>query len=228
MQGPDESADAALAEICQTYWRPVYVFIRGRGHAPADAEDLTQGFFSSLLERESLLTASADKGRLRTFFLTALDRYLINEFVRERRQQRGGGRIHIPIDTPGIEPCDGLTPELAFHRQWALTLLENVLAALRDEYVAGGRGDVFEALKGTLSCAGDSAPYAELAQKLGKSEGAIKVAAHRLRQRYAHMLRKHIAGTVDSDDEVEDEIRSLFAAFSTPSGPGGASGAPDA
>jgi RNA polymerase sigma-70 factor (ECF subfamily) len=213
-------AAPALANICQNYWYPLYVFVRRQGYSPHDAQDLTQAFFSSLLEKNFLAEVERSKGRFRSFLLAALKHFLSNERERARAQKRGGGRPMISIDEQSaetryrIEPADVLTPEKLFERRWALTLLEKVLADLRQEYARDGKNKLFEQLKDCLVDGKHSIPYAELAARAGSSEGAIKVAVHRLRRRYRELLRAEIARTVASADEVEDELRHLFAAVS--------------
>jgi len=212
---------AALAQLCQTYWPPLYAYARRKGHGPHDAQDLTQDFFSRLLEDNFFSTADRAKGRFRSFLLTAFNNFLINEWVRGQAQKRGGGQVLIPLDMEGIEATSGaelahhLTPERAFERRWVLALLEKVVRRLQDEYVSAGRAELFGALRGSLSGEALGKSYAEVAQRLGMSEGAVKVAVHRLRQRYRELLRAEIANTVASPDEVDDELRHLFAALGT-------------
>jgi DNA-directed RNA polymerase specialized sigma24 family protein len=212
-------AHDALQRLCCAYWPPIYAFVRRQGYSPHDAQDLTQGFFTRLLEKNSFADADRTKGRFRSFLLGALKHFLANEWDKANAQKRGGGRIIIPIDvvsaetTCGFEPADTLTADKVFERRWALTLLDQVLRRLRQEYVSDGKEEMFHQLKQTLTGASRSAPYAEIAVRLQTSEGAIKVAVHRLRQRYRELLRAEIAGTVASASEVEDEIRNLFTAL---------------
>jgi RNA polymerase sigma factor (sigma-70 family) len=216
--GPE--AAAALSEICRAYWRPIYSFLRRQGNGPHDAEDLTQGFFASLLERESLATVDEAKGRLRSFLLVALKRFAANMYERSRAQRRGGGALHVPIDTEHAEehytaePATNVTPEHLFERQWALTLLDSVLASLRESYARDGRARVFDALKDRLSTDGDPQSLAHVAESLGMTEAATKVAVFRMRQRYKRLLQEQIAQTVESPSEVNDEIAHLFKVFS--------------
>ena len=220
--GSSDSVQArdALEKLCRTYWSPIYAFIRRQGHTPHDAQDLTQEFFARLLERRDFAAADPSKGRFRSFLLASLKHFLANEWDKARAQKRGGGKSLIPIDAAnaesscGFEPADNSTAENIFERRWALTLLDQVLRRLRDEYVRDGKQRVFEQLKGTLTEESRSVRYAQIAASLGTSEGAVKVAVHRLRQRYRELLRAEIAQTVASADEVEDEIRNLFAALS--------------
>jgi RNA polymerase sigma factor (sigma-70 family) len=209
----------ALEKLCRAYWFPIYAFVRRQGHGPHDAQDLTQDFFARLLEKKYLADADPAKGRFRSFLLASLKHFLANEWDRTRAQKRGGGQILIPIDAAaaetacGIEPVDHLTAEKSFEQRWALTLLEQVLRRLRAEYVRDGKENLFEQLKPTLTKASRTVAYAEIATRLGTTEGAVKVAVHRLRQRYREVLRAEIADTVASPGEVEDEIRNLFAAL---------------
>ena len=213
------NARNALEKLCRAYWFPIYAFVRRQGHDPHDAQDLTQEFFMRLLGKKQLAVVDPAKGRFRSFLLASLKHFLANEWDKTRAQKRGGGQILIPIDVAtaetscGIEPADGLTAEKVFERRWALTLLDQVLRRLRADYVRDGKENLFEQLKPTLTEASRSVRYAEIATRLGTNEGAVKVAVHRLRQRYREVLRAEIADTVASPGEVEDEIRNLFAAL---------------
>ena len=209
----------ALTRLCQTYWHPLYAYVRRLGYSPHDAQDLTQEFFARLLARNSLAGADESRGRFRSYLLAALKHFLANEWDKARAQKRGGGQIPIPIDPAAaetgcvFEPADPVTAEKIYERRWALTLLDLVLRRLRQEYAVTGREKVFEELKPTLTEARRSVRYAEIAIRLGSSEGAVKVAVHRLRQRYREVLRAEIADTVAGPGEVEDELRNLFAAL---------------
>ena len=209
----------ALARLCQTYWHPLYAYVRRVGHSPHDAQDLTQEFFARLLEKNFLAGADESRGRFRSFLLASLKHFLANEWHKARAQKRGGGQIPIPIDMAaaetsiGFEPADTTTAEKIYERRWALTLLDRVLRRLREEFVRDGKEKLFEQLKPTLTEASRSVRYAEIAVRLGTSEGAVKVAVHRLRQRYRELLRAEIADTVAGPGEVEDELRNLFAAL---------------
>ena len=213
-------AQDALARLCQTYWHPLYAYVRRLGYSPHDAQDLTQEFFARLLAKNTLAGADASRGRFRSFLLASLKHFLANEWDKARAQKRGGGQIPIPIDPAvaetscaGFEPADPATAEKLYERRWALTLLDRVLRRLREEYAASGREKLFEQLKPTLTEASRSVRYAEMATRLGTTEGAVKVAVHRLRQQYRELLRAEIAATVGTPDEVEDELRNLFAAL---------------
>ncbi len=217
--GESPAAQAALETLCRTYWYPLYAFVRRLGNSPPDAQDLTQAFFVRLLEKHYLAEVGPEKGRFRSFLLTALKHFLANEWDKARAQKRGGAVDHVPLDTGlaetryGLEPAHELTPEKLFERRWALTLLDEVLEKLRAEQVAAGKGAQFDTLKITLTTDARSAPYAQLATQLGLTEGAVKVAVHRLRQRYRELLRAEIAQTVASPADVDEEIRHLFAAL---------------
>lgn len=208
-------AHDALAKLCRSYWHPLYAYVRRRGYSPEDAEDLTQGFFAALLQRNAVSTVSPDKGRFRSFLLASLNHFLSDEWDKARAQKRGAGKV-ISFDTQAAEtwlnqvPSENLTPEKAFELRWAITLLEQVYRALEEEHRQHGKVELFDTLRGTLAGPGNSAPYAELAQRLGLNEGAVKVAVHRLRQRYRALLRQTIAETVANEAEVEEELRYLL------------------
>jgi RNA polymerase sigma-70 factor (ECF subfamily) len=211
-------AREALAYLCAVYWYPLYAFIRRRGYDAADAQDLTQGLFARLLEKDGLASADHDKGRFRSFLLAACRHYLSNERDRARARKRGGGRPPLSIDLAAgeqryrCEPGHDETPERLFERRWALALLERVLARLRREHEDAGKVRLFEVLKGHLS-GEDARPHAASAAELGLSEGAVKVAVHRLRRRYRELLHEEIGHTVAGPEEAEDEVRDLFAAL---------------
>jgi RNA polymerase sigma factor (sigma-70 family) len=208
-------AHDALAKLCQTYWHPLYTYVRRRGYSPEDAEDLTQGFFAFLLEHNAVSTVSPDKGRFRSFLLGSLNHFLSDEWDKARAQKRGAGKV-ISFDTQTAEswlehvPSQNLTPEKAFELRWSITLLEQVYQRLEEEHRQGGKAELFDALRTTLAGPGDSAPYAELGQRLNLNEGAVKVAVHRLRQRYRALLRETIAETVATEAEVGEELRYLL------------------
>ena len=214
-----ERSRAALAELCEGYWWPLYAFARRKGLDAEDASDLVQAFFARMLEKRDLVGLSPERGRFRAYLLAALKNFLSNWRDHERAQKRGGGRISLSIDFEDAErrwreePASTEDPERCFEKSWALALLERSLAALREEYAADGRGVVFDLLASELQTAGERRPYAELALELSMSEGAVKVAVHRLRQRWGERLRAEIAHTVSSEDEIEDETRALFEAL---------------
>lgn len=207
----------ALAGLCQMYWFPLYTYVRRRGHSSEDAQDLTQEFFARLLEKNWVGDADQAKGRVRSFLLSAMNHFLADEWDKARAQKRGGGVPLVPLqfDTAetryGLEPADSATPERSFELRWALTLLEEVLKQLQTEYEQEGKADLFAALNPCLVGERTSQPYAELAAKLGVSEGTVKSAVHRLRQRYRQLLRDEIANTVAGPAEVDEELRHLFA-----------------
>jgi RNA polymerase sigma-70 factor (ECF subfamily) len=209
----------ALARLCQTYWHPLYAYVRRLGHSPPDAQDLTQEFFARLLAKNYLAGAEESRGRFRSFLLTSLKHFLANEWDKARAQKRGGGQVPIPIDPTAVEtgccnePADPASADKIYERRWALTLLDRVLHRLRDDYATSGREHLFEQLKPTLTEASRTVRYSEMAARLGTSEGAVKVAVHRLRQQYRQVLRAEIAETVSGPEEVEDELRNLFAAL---------------
>jgi RNA polymerase sigma-70 factor (ECF subfamily) len=209
----------ALASLCQSYWYPLYLFIRRKGHPADEASDLVQEYFARLLSGRVLHGADRAKGRFRTFLIADCGHFLSHQHARAQAQKRGGDRQIVSFDAGEAdgrylrEPGHDLTPERLYERAWALTLLESVLARLREEYERDGRNDVFHQLKGVLTVGPDTVPYSEIARRLGVTEGAVQVAVHRLRRRYGALLRDEIAATVVQPDEVEDEIRELFAAL---------------
>ncbi len=206
---------AALEGLCQTYWYPLYAFVRRQGCQPDEAADLTQGFFTRLLEKDWLADVDRQKGRFRNFLMASIKHYLSNERAKARAQKRGGGChiVSMDIETAEtrlrLEPVETTTPEKLFERQWALTLLEEVLATLREEYLQQGKGPVFEAIKGCLTGARDQQPYGVVAQQLDCTEGHARVLVHRLRQRYRQLLRAAVAGTVAASNEVDAEMEHL-------------------
>jgi RNA polymerase sigma-70 factor (ECF subfamily) len=210
-------ARESLAGLCGVYWYPLYAYARRRGHAPDEAQDLTPAFFARLLEKNWIAGADRTKGRFRTFLLSAMKRFLADEWDRQRAQKRGGGVRLLPLEFETAEerytaePADSTSPDRVYERRWALTLLDQVLTRLRGEYVGDGKGELFAALHPCLVGERTAQPYGELARSLGSTEGAIKSAVHRLRQRYRQLLRDEIGGTVASDADVEDELRHLFA-----------------
>lgn len=209
----------ALAGLCNAYWYPLYAYIRRRGHTPEQAQDLTQEFFAYVLERDLFAKADPDRGRFRSFLRAVCDHQLADLYDRQKAQKRGGGRTPLPIDALEAEgrysrePADEMTPDRIFDRSWALTLLNRVLERLRQEYRDAGRAATFDALRVVLVGGPESVSHATIAERLGTSEGAVRVAVHRLRRRYGALLRQEIAGTVDDPAEIDDEIRALFAAL---------------
>ncbi len=209
----------ALETLCRVYWYPLYAYARRAGHSPADAEDLTQGFFARVLEKDYLKSAAREKGRFRTFLLTAWERFLANEWDREHAQKRGGFAPRVPIDQAlaeyrlAAEPSHALAPDLLFERQWARTLLEHTMAQLQEEYLVTGRATLFEHLQSCLAKEESALAYAQIAARLRLTEPAVKMAVYRLRLRYREILRGEIANTVSSPAEIEEELRHLFSTF---------------
>jgi len=210
----------ALAELCEVYWLPLYGYLRRRGYRPEEAQDLTQGFFARLLETDSIRTADPARGRFRSFLLTALKRYVINEHERSAAARRGGGHPHLSLDFDeaerayALEPATDETPDRLFDRRWATIALDRALERLRAEYLELGRAPLADALLPYLTDTGQLPPYRAAAARLDISEGAVKVAVHRMRQRYGAILRAEIAETVLGEEEVEAELRELFRAVS--------------
>ena len=208
-------AEAALERLCRLYWYPVFAFVRRQGHSSEDAQDLTQGFFARLIEKGDLGAADRSRGRFRSFLLSACQHFLSNERDRARASKRGGGRAPVPIDAAAAEGryqaalSHAETPERIYERQWCLTLLQAALDGVRADYLEAGNARVFDLLQGFLT-ADDSNTYAEAGRELWMSEGAVKVAVHRLRRRYRQELRRRVAETVESEHDVEDEIRHLL------------------
>ena len=214
------SGRESLARLCQSYWFPLYAYVRRRGYSSEDAQDLTQAFFARLLEKNWVAAADQTKGRFRSCLLSAMKHFLADEWDRERAQKRGGGALlSLEFATAEAqysrEPADAETPERIFERRWALTLLDQVLGRLRSEYEREGKAALFAALHPCLVGERTVQPYAELARSLDSSEAAIKSAVHRLRQRYRQLLHEEISSTLGEGDTVEDELRYLFAVLST-------------
>lgn len=208
-------ATEALEQLCRTYWYPLYAYVRRRGHDRHAAEDLTQAFFARLLEKKHLRQISREGGLFRSYLLTALNHFLANEWARAQAQKRGGDQIHFSIDHReadsryALELEDTRTPESLFERRWALTLLDQVLARLREEHADPERSRVFDHLQIYLSGDKNLIPHATVAASLGISESAVKVAIHRLRKRYGALLRQETARTVATPEDVTAEIRHL-------------------
>jgi RNA polymerase sigma-70 factor (ECF subfamily) len=210
-------ARAALATLCETYWYPLYAYVRRLGYKAEDAQDLTQGFFAALLEKRYVKAADRERGRFRSFLLTALKRFLSKERDRAHAQKRGGTARPISLDLESgesrysLEPSHDVTPEAIYERRWALTVLDRVIVRLRQTYVDAGKAAFFESLKAFLTGETGAPPYGQVARDLAMSEGAVKVAVHRLRRRYRDLLRFEIAQTVADPEAVEDELKYLLA-----------------
>jgi RNA polymerase sigma factor (sigma-70 family) len=224
------AAQDALAELCQTYWYPLYAYIRRSGRSPEDAEDLTQGFFARLLEKNFFEGLTRDGGKFRSFLLVALKRFVANEWERAQAQKRGGGKVFLSLDEEAenrykLEPVDDMSPERLFERGWAFTLLDQVVRSLESEFEKKGRQQLFRELRPFL-VGGDTGDYQGIGSRLGITENAVKVAVHRLRKRYGKLLRDEIARTVATPEEVQEEIGHLISisiasgySFSRPNDP---------
>lgn len=219
--GDEPGADSALAALCQAYWYPLYAYARRRGYQADDARDLTQGFFAQLIDKHYLDAADAERGRFRTFLLTAFKRYLSKERAHAMASKRGGGRKILSLDFQRgegrflLDPATTETAESTYERQWALTLLERVMAQLRSELEEAGKSNEFDHLKVVLTGEAAVPSYREVAGALGMSEGAVKVAVHRLRRRFRDAVLAEIAQTVATPADVDEELRQLFAAVRT-------------
>jgi RNA polymerase sigma-70 factor (ECF subfamily) len=212
-------AREALATLCGMYWFPLYAFIRRRGAPPEEAEDRTQAFFVHLLEKEALRHVDPSKGRFRSFLLASLRNFLSDERAKTTAKKRGGGAVPISLDAEtaenryALEPAHDVTPERLFERQWALTVIEQALARLRERYADRGKGELFDELKVFLYGEKRPVPYDEVARRLDLTGLAVKVAVHRLRKRFRDALREEIAQTVDGEESIDDELRALYAAL---------------
>jgi RNA polymerase sigma factor (sigma-70 family) len=212
------SAEAreALTTLCETYWYPLYAFLRGRGHSAEDAEDLTQAFFARMVEKQVFQQADRTRGRFRSFLLTSLIHFVANERDKRNAQKRGGGAPIVSLDVETaedrfqLEPSTDETPERSFDRRWAIALLDRVTGRLQAEMARSEKPLHFDRLKTYLTGEEPHATYSQTGVELGMSEGAIKVAVHRLRKRFADLVRDEVAHTVSTADEVEDELRHLW------------------
>jgi len=216
-QGESPAADEALEKLCRIYWWPIYSFIRRQGAGPDQAEDLTQSFFALLFERRDLAAVRRENGRLRSFFLASLKNFLAKERRRARAAKRGDGQPLIPLEEllarrrPDLEPADRLSADRIFERRWALTVLEQALARLEDEYLTAGNARLFEQLKKLLIDEPERPSQAEIGQEFGMTENAVNQAFYRMRQRYRELLHEEIRHTVIAPDDTEDELRHLVA-----------------
>jgi RNA polymerase sigma factor (sigma-70 family) len=219
--GDTTRAAAALAHLCQTYWYPLYAYARRRGCSPHDAQDLTQEFFARLLKGNWLADVDRQRGRFRSFLLSAMKHFMANEWNKAQTQKRGGWQPLLSLNDDSaehryrLEPVEKATPESLFERRWALTLLEGVLARLEEEYGRDGKQAWMEALRPALTTDCGAIDYAEMAHRLGVTETAARVAVHRLRQRYRQLIRAEVASTVASPEEVEAEMHHLFQVLTT-------------
>lgn len=210
----------AMTQLCSVYWCPLYAYARRKGHDPHSAQDLTQEFFARLLEKNYLSAVDPAKGKFRSFLLAAMEHFLANDWRRSCAQKRGGNVTFISLDDDSAErqylrvPADGLSPELLYEKQWATTLLQQVLARLQQEFVSSGKRPLFDHLKTFLTGEKHVGFYARLAAELNTTEAALKMAVRRMRQRYAELLRGEIAKTVARPEDVDEELRALFAALS--------------
>ena len=213
-------AETALASLCEIYWFPVYAFIRRSGHSQDDARDLTQAFFTRVLEKNYFKDARQERGRFRAFLLTAVRHFLSNQRDADRAQKRGGGHTHLPLEFDDgerrylLEPVEHDTPERVYERKWALAVIAQAMQALTGKYERSGRRQMFEAVRPFLT--GDEpGSYADLAGRLETTEGALRVAVHRLRQQFATVLRETIAETVERPEDVDEELRHLLTAVAS-------------
>jgi DNA-directed RNA polymerase specialized sigma24 family protein len=215
-----DDAQEALTRLCETYWYPLYAYVRRRVDSVHEAQDLTQEFFSRLLEKDYVAAADPERGRFRAFLLTAFKHFLSKERDKARAQKRGGGRAPLSLDLASGEsrymtgPTDTLTAEQLYDRQWTVGILDRIMRRLEGEMRESGKADWFDRLKGFIAGGADGATFAKTAKSLGTTEAAAKMATHRMRKRYRELLRHEIAETVEHVADVEDEVRSLFATFS--------------
>lgn len=210
-------ANEAMEKLCRAYWYPLYAYVRRKGYGAEHAQDLTQEFFARLLARNYLSVADRKKGKFRSFLLGSLEHFLAREWTKARAQKRGSGQSLFSLDETNAEdrylldPADELTADRIFERRWATTLLDQAMSRLREECAANQKGELFAKVEALLSGEKGEASYAEIAEALGMREGAIKVAVHRLRQRYGELVRAEIAQTVTTADEADEELRYLLA-----------------
>ena len=219
-RGSETQARAALETLCEAYWYPLYAYVRRQGNDPDESRDLTQAFFTHLLDTDMLQVADPNRGRFRSFLLTSLKNYLSHERDKEAALKRGGGVPMISLDAADaesrydLEPVGDSPPDVLFERRWALTLMERAMTVLEAESSAGGSPERFEYLKRYLAGSPDQVPYSEAAEALGVSEGAFRVAVHRTRQRFGELLRQEISNTVATGSEVDEELKHLLTVVS--------------
>lgn len=214
-EGDSQKRQDSLAALCQTYWYPLYAFVRRQGRSPQEAEDLTQDFFARLIQKNGFASVRRENGRFRSFLLASLRNFLANDWDRNHAAKRGGQHVIISLDDQSAEeryvrePSHHATPEIVFEQSWALTVIDSVLRQLRSEYAEAGKSALFEAIHSYMEGDGDNT-YAEIAVKLQVTEGAVKMAVLRLRESFRKALRTEIAKTVANADEIEDELQHLF------------------
>lgn len=217
--GSDTQARAALESLCGTYWESLYAFVRHQGSSPDEAADLTQAYFTELLEKEFLTAVDPAKGRFRAFLLASMKNFLSHERERDRALKRGGGHRILSLDVEGaeqrygVQPTEEMSPDQAFEYRWAVTMLNRALERLRQDSSASGRAEQFDVLKQYLTSATEQTPYREVTSTLGMSEGAVKMAVSRLRARLGQCLRAEVADTVADPSEIDDEVRRLLEAL---------------
>jgi len=218
-EGDTVSSGAAMEQLCEAYWYPLYAYVRRRGHAVEEAKDLTQEFFARLIEKDWVQAADRSKGRFRTFLLTALNHFLAKEWRRSQAAKRGGGRRIISLDDTAEaryarEPACDLTPEKIYERRWALSVFDRAYTTLRQRYVDSEKRRHFDLLKQFLSVEPGEGVYAKVGAQLDMSTGAGAAAVHRLRQHYRELVREEVASTVETSADIDDEVRWLLAALS--------------
>jgi RNA polymerase sigma-70 factor (ECF subfamily) len=219
---PTADSREALAALCQKYWHPVYAFVRRRGYDREQSQDLTQGFFAVLIEKNYLLDTDRQRGKFRSFLLAAVKHFLANEWDRANALKRGGGLVAVSIDTVEAEAwqesavVEHVTPETLFERRWALSLLENVMVRLRSEFVNEGRAEEFEKLSAFLNRDSETTGYETVAEEMGVSAGALRMSVHRIRRKYRRLLRAELAETMPSPDpdQIDDELRHIMSVLS--------------
>lgn len=215
--GRAPASDVALATLCESYWYPVYAYLRRDGHTVEDAQDLTQAFFARLLEKHWVEAATPERGRFRSFLLASVKHFVSNERDRARALKRGGALPALPLETGEHryrhEPQDDTTPETLYHREWAQTVFDRVLGRLQDELTTAGKSHIFEALQPHVTNEDDAGSCRDAASVLGMSEGAVRVTVHRLRRRFRDLLRAEVAESVSADQSVDDEVQLLRTAL---------------
>lgn len=218
-QSSSPESEQALSHLCRTYWYPLYAFVRRQGRSPEDAEDLTQGFFAHLLEKNALRAVERNKGKFRSFLLASLKNFLANDWDRQHAAKRGGKNPIVSLHDQSAEdrylhePSHDFTPERLYEQSWALTVIDTVMQQLRKEYKAAGKAELFEALQDHLIGAEDAAAYVQLGARLGMREGTVRMRVQRMRLHFRYLLQAEIAQTVRTASEIEEELRHLLAAM---------------